>query len=127
MKNLKILWVDDNVTFGPSIHVRIKSEVVKLGFNLAEIETLQNGKYVWDTVRDWKPDIIMMDHNLDDVKINGANLIIEIRFHNNETPIIFYSSEMDDKLISLIDDEVRVYPSTRDDVGAELLHLIQTL
>lgn len=127
MKKIRLLWVDDDIEFGPSIHFRIIEDALKLGFEFEEPETLEGGEYVWDTVRDWKPDIIMMDHNLDDVRLNGANLIIEIRFHNTNTPIVFYSSEMDDKLIKLVEDEANVYPSIRDDVGAELLKLLQSL
>lgn len=76
-------------------------------------------------VRDWKPDIVMMDHNLEDVTINGANLITEIRFHNNELPIIFYSSEMGPELIAMVDGYDEVYTSPRNDTQDELLRLIK--
>lgn len=127
MKKLKLLWIDNDENFGPSIQLRVAEDTAKLGYHFEEPETLIDGQYVWETVRDWKPDIIMMDHNLEDVKINGANLIIEIRFHNQDTPIIFYSSGMDERLLGLVENENAVYPSTRDDVGAELISLLRSM
>lgn len=124
MRKLKILWVEDDVNFGPSIHFRIEDNVRDLGLEFQEPELLQNGNFVWDTVRDLKPDIIMMDHNLEDVNTNGALLTTEIRFHNNETPIIYYSSEMGPKLMELVKGESNVFTSTRSDVSVELLRLL---
>lgn len=125
MKELKILWVEDDINFGPSIHFRIENEMNELGFNFENPKLLINGAYVWDTVRDWTPDIIMMDHNLEDITTNGAKLIVEIRFHNHETPIIFYSSEMGERLINLVRGENEVYTSTRADVHAELQRFVK--
>lgn len=125
MKKINILWVEDDEKFGPSIHFRIEDELKKMKIELEEPELLQDGKHVWDSVRDLQPDIIMMDHNLQDVLVNGANLIIEIRFHNNETPIIFYSSEMGPMLINMVQGENEVYTCPRKDVSTELLRLIK--
>lgn len=125
MQQLKVLWVEDDLNFGDSIHLRIKREVTRLGFELSVIEKLTNGNHVSDTVRDLQPDIIMMDHNLDNVLINGANLIIQIRFQNHDTPIVYYSSEMDQRLIELVRNENKVFPSSRDNVADELLKLLQ--
>ena len=127
MKQLKILWVEDDLNFGDSIHLRIKREITKLGFEFSSVEKLTNGNHVSDTVRDWQPDIIMMDHNLDDVLINGANLIIQIRFQNHDTLIVYYSSEMDQRLIELVQNENKVFASSRDNVADELLKLLQNL
>lgn len=124
MRELKILWVEDDEKFGPSIHFRIEDSLIQNGIKLTEPILLGNGEGVWETVRDLEPDIIMMDHNLEDVIINGANLVIEIRFHNNETPIIFYSSEMGEKLSNLVKNENEVYISKRADVHSELERLI---
>lgn len=124
MRKLKILWVEDDDKFGPSIHFRIEDDLTKKNITLEEPELLQSGDGVWETVRDLQPDIIMMDHNLEDVIINGANLVVEIRFHNNDTPIIFYSSEMGAKLANLVANENEVYTSTRADVHSELERLI---
>ena len=127
MKQLKVLWVEDDLNFADSIHLRIKREVTKLGFEFSSVEKLTNGNNVSDTVRDWQPNIIMMDHNLDNILINGANLIIQIRFQNHETPIIYYSSEMDQRLIKLVQNENKVFPSSRDNVADEILKLLQNL
>ena len=121
---IKLLWVEDDLKFGPSVHFRIEGELGKISVKLSKPELLEDGQHVWITVRDWKPDIIMMDHNLSDVRINGANLITEIRFHNNDTPIIFYSSEMDNKLMELVEGHSNVITSTRGDVHSELVRLI---
>jgi DNA-binding response OmpR family regulator len=126
-EKLRILFIEDEPGFPESVLFRIHQELKDFGVEYEEPEILTDGEYVWETVRDWKPHIIMMDHNLENVKINGANLIIEIRFHNNETPIIFYSSEMDQRLMNLVDDEPEVYPSTREDVNTELLAQIKRL
>ena len=103
----------------------IEEELNEIDVELSKPELLENGEHVWITVRDWKPDIIMMDHNLSDVRINGANLITEIRFHNNDTPIIFYSSEMDEKLMELVEGHDNVVTSTRGDVHSELIRLVK--
>lgn len=123
MKKLKILWVEDDPNFPGSVKFRIKKFLNDNDIQFDE-EFLTNGAFVWDIVRDWKPDIIMMDHNLDDVTINGANLIIEIRFHNNDTPIIFYSSEMDERLAQIAKLDDNIFISSRGDVPDELVRLI---
>lgn len=125
MRELKILWVEDDEKFGPSIHYRIEDDLAKKGISLLYPQLLGSGEGVWETVRDWEPDIIMMDHNLEDVTINGANLVVEVRFHNNDTPIIFYSSEMGVKLANLVKSENEVYISKRADVHSELERLIE--
>lgn len=125
MQKLKVLWVEDDIKFGPSIHYRIEDELKEVEITLATPELLTDGKDVWVMVRDWKPNIIMMDHNLEDVKINGANLIVEIRFHDHDTPIIYYSSEMDDRLKKLVEGEHKVYICSRPDVPSELIRLIK--
>ncbi len=125
MSSLKILWIEDDPTFPGSVTYRMKGSLRSLDITFQE-EILNNGLHVWETVRDWKPDIIMMDHNLEDVSVNGANLIVQIRFHDNDTPIIFYSSEMGANLIEMIDDHNEIYTSPRGDVSDELLRLIQS-
>lgn len=125
MRSLKLLWVEDDPTFPSSVTYKLKGSLRNLDITLKE-EILNGGSHFGDTVRDWVPDIIMMDHNLEDVLINGANLIVTIRFNNNETPIIFYSSEMGPGLIEMIDGYSEVYASPRGDVSDELLRLIQS-
>ena len=124
MKELKLLWVEDDEKFGPSIHFRIEDGLLSNGIKLSEPQLLKSGDGVWETVRIWQPDIIMIDHNLEDVLINGANLVVEIRLHDNDLPIIFYSSEMDEKLANLVVNENQVYTSKRADVHSELERLI---
>ena len=102
MINLKVLWVEDEDNYPDSINYRLENELNALSVNITNIEIIKTGRDVWIMVRDWKPDIVMMDHNLEDVTINGANLITEIRFHNNELPIIFYISEKGPELIALV-------------------------
>tara|TARA_R110000737_G_scaffold350849_1_gene391123 strand:- start:1499 stop:1891 length:393 start_codon:yes stop_codon:yes gene_type:complete len=125
MRELKLLWVEDDKNFGPSIHFRIENEIKELGFTFSEPQILTSGEHICDTIRDWTPDLIMMDHNLEDVTVNGANLIIEIRFQNHDTPIIFYSSEMGENLMNMVQGENEIYTSTRADVHSELQRLIE--
>lgn len=124
MKNIKVLWVDDETTFGDSIHFRIEDELLEKDITLEIVDNLSGGTHVWATVRDLKPDLIMMDHNLEDVIINGANLVAEIRHLNDKTPIIFYSTEMGTTLMNLVNGYDRVYTSTRLDVHSEMVRLI---
>jgi DNA-binding response OmpR family regulator len=124
MKKIKLLWVEDDINFPKSIHFRIGSDVRKLGYELMEPDILPNGQYMWDTIRDFPPDMIMMDHNLEDVNTNGALLTTEIRFRNNDTPIIYYSSEMGPSLIDLVRGERKVYTSTRNSVPEEIIRVL---
>ncbi|WP_339756801.1 response regulator [Algoriphagus aquimarinus] len=124
MKKIKVLWVEDDPNFPGSINYKIRSFLRETHIEFDE-DYLKNGKYVWDVVRDWQPDLIMMDHNLEDVLINGANLIVQIRFHSNDTPIIFYSSEMGPLLIELVED-TDVVICSRGDVSEELVRLIKS-
>lgn len=123
MTPIKVLWIEDDIKFGPSIHFRVEQELLELGVELVEPELLTNGDHVSSTVRDWKPQLIMVDHNLEVVSTNGAILIREIRFQDHDTPIIFYSSEMGKDLIDLVKGEHEVYTSTRGDVHSELIRL----
>ncbi len=66
-----------------------------------------------------------MDHNLEDINTNGATLTTEIRFQNNDTPIIYYSSEMGPNLMYMVRGENKVFTTTRADVGVELLRCIK--
>lgn len=126
MKLVKIAWIEDDLEFGPSIHFRIEDELYENGIELDQPELLRNGQRMRPVIRDWKPNVIMMDHNLEDVRINGANLIAEIRLYDHETPIIYYSSEMDEQLIELVKGEHKVYSTGRNEVHNELLsHLIK--
>jgi DNA-binding NarL/FixJ family response regulator len=127
MRTLRILWVEDDNHFPDSVIFKIEEELTTLEVQIEENRCLKNGNGVWEEVRDWQPHIIMMDHNLEDVKKNGASLIIEIRYHNHDTPIIFYSSEMGPNLIELVKGENKVFPSGRDDVGAEMIRLISSM
>jgi DNA-binding response OmpR family regulator len=124
MRKLKILWVEDDGTYPASVHLRTKRELTLLKIELDDPIILTSGHYVWETVRDEKPDIILIDHNLEDVMINGANIIIEIRFHNNETPIIYYSSEMSTTLMKLVDDEYKVHTALRQDLESDIVRII---
>jgi len=121
---IKLLWVDDDTEFGPAIEFRLNTTLVVKNLELVHVDLLQDGNFIWETVRQLKPHIVMMDHNLQDVKRNGANFITEIRLHDNELPIIFYSSEMGPALMQLVQGENRVFTSTRNDVHAELMRLI---
>lgn len=125
MKELKVLWIEDVESYPASIHLRIKKELESFGFTFSDPIVLTGGRYVWDTVRDEMPDIILIDHNLEDVMINGANLIIEIRFHNNETPIIYYSSEMSDILMNLVKNEHKVHTASRQDLQSDIIRIIR--
>jgi CheY-like chemotaxis protein len=124
MKKLKVLWVEDDPNFPSSVIFRIRKFLTENNIEFVE-EYLTNGKHVWDVVRDWQPDLIMMDHNLDDVTINGANLIVHIRIHSNETPIIFYSSEMGPILVKMVEKENEVYVTSRTDIHEEIIRLMK--
>jgi len=124
MKKIKILWVEDNPDFADSICLRIKGNLRNNNIELEQIEKQTNGTHVYNTVRDWEPNLILMDHNLDDSKFNGANLIIEIRFLNAEIPIIYYSSEMNERLTNLVSGEKNIICCVRDSVGDEILGLL---
>lgn len=130
MKKIKVLWVDDDPNFGPGVHLRYEDDLLELNIELTDPNpnlNLQNGEFVHDTINLQQPDLIMMDHNLEDVKINGANLIRSIRFLNHDTPIIYYSSEMSDSLINLIKDENNITSMQRGDVESSFFTLIKKL
>ncbi|WP_138431353.1 response regulator [Fodinibius saliphilus] len=124
MNEIKIFWIEDDLTFGNTVHLRIEDELEDNGISLADPELSKNGDGFRNVMRDWEPDIIMMDHNLDNVRVNGANLIVEIRLYDNDTPIIFYSSEMDQTLTDMVDGEQNIKISQRNNVHDELLTLI---
>ena len=124
MRKLTVLWIEDDSSYPESMHLRVKKELASLDLEFDKPIVLTDGEYVWETVRDYQPDIIFIDHNLEDVKVNGANLIIVIRFHNNETPIIYYSSEMSDKLMKLVEKEHKVHTALRQDLHSDLIRII---
>lgn len=128
MINIKILWVEDDPNFANSVLLRLRNDLLEMGV-VVEEEKLKDGNYVWETVRDWKPDVIMMDHNLESVQTNGALLVLEIVFVQNhdETPIIFYSSAMDEKLVGLVSNANNVSPTGRDEVHTELLLAVKKI
>jgi hypothetical protein len=128
MINLKILWVENDLNFPGSVLLRLKNDLLEMKVDIEE-EKLTDGNYVWETVRDWVPDIIMMDHNLESVQTNGALLILEIVFVQNhdDTPIIFYSSAMDERLMGLVSKANNVNPVGRDEVHTELLLAVKKL
>lgn len=66
-----------------------------------------------------------MDNNLEDVNTNGGTLTTEIRYQNNETPIIYYSSEMGPSFMYMVRGEHKVYTSKRTDVSVELVRVIK--
>lgn len=128
MKKIKILWVDDDDNFGPGVNLRYEDDLLDIDIELINPKPhllLKSGEYVYETVLTHKPDLIMMDHNLEDVKINGANLVIGIRHINNDTPIIYYSSEMSKELMKLVQDENNVTAMQRTDVESSFFTLIQ--
>jgi|SRR5665647_995987 len=124
MRKLTVLWIEDDSSYPESMHLRVKKELASLDLEFDNPIVLTDGEFVWETVRDHQPDIIFVDHNLEDVKVNGANLIIVIRFHNNETPIIYYSSEMSDKLMKLVEKEHKVHTALRQDLHSDLIRII---
>lgn len=128
MKKIKILWVDDDENFGPGVHLRYEDDLADIGIALINPKPhllLKNGNYLHETVLTHEPDIIMMDHNLDDVMINGANLIISIRHINHDTPIIYYSSEMSQGLIEFVKNENNVSAIQRGEVESSFFTLIK--
>lgn len=128
MKKVKVLWVDDNTDFGPGIHLRYEDDLLNIGIELIDPNPsliLNGGEHVNGTVVTHEPDLIMMDHNLDDLQINGAFLIVNIRQINNDTPIIYYSTEMNDELIQLVKDEHNVVSMQRGDVESSFFTIIK--
>tara|TARA_R110002126_G_scaffold75715_1_gene188916 strand:- start:316 stop:717 length:402 start_codon:yes stop_codon:yes gene_type:complete len=128
MKKIKILWVDDDGNFGPGVHLRYEDDLKEIGIELVNPKhhlILKSGEYVYETVRTHEPDLIMMDHNLEDVKINGGNLVVGIRLINNEIPIIYYSSEMNSDLMKLVEDENNVTSMQRTEVESSFFTLIK--
>ncbi len=128
MRKLKVLWVDDNINFGPGIHLRYEDDLLNINVELIDPKphlVLINGEYVNGTIVTHQPDLVMMDHNLDDVKINGANLIINIRHIDSKVPIIYYSTEMNDALKELVQDENNVKAMQRGDVESSFFTLIK--
>ena len=71
MLKIKILWVEDDPNFANSVLLRLRNDLHEMGVEVEE-EKLKDGNYVWETVRDWKPEVIMMDHKLESVQTNGA-------------------------------------------------------
>jgi DNA-binding response OmpR family regulator len=125
-EKIRVLFIEDDTRFPLSVFIRIQADIINLGLEFEDHEILPTGEYVWETVRDWKPHVIMMDHNLDNIKRNGADLIIEIRFVQNhdDTPIVFYSSEMDESLKALVASASNTVSVHRQEAHNELLAVI---
>ena len=128
MIKIKILWVEDDPHFANSVLLRLRTSLNQMNVEVDE-EKLKDGNFFWETVRDWKPNVIMLDHNLESVQTNGAQLVLELRFvqNHNNTPIIFYSSAMDEQLIGKVSSAINVSPTGRDEVHTELLLAVQRL
>ena len=125
MKKLKILWVEDVAGYAESLKFRMDDDLKKIGFEFT-VDPHQNGNNVSITVRDWEPDIILVDFNLEEISKNGDWVIREIRFQQHETPIIFYSSVMDSTIQNLVSGEHNVFPTHRDDLINEIFRLLES-
>lgn len=142
---LNIVWVEDVETTKKAMWYNIEPEIRNLGIEF-NIEWFKNGsnvsKYiaqkngargkVGEENEEKVVHLMFVDYNLDEEieegqtkGLNGKWVIVDTRKHDNELPILFYSSNNDIELEKLIKDEYKVWFSHRDDFIDELLRLLK--
>ena len=91
MEKTKVLFVDDDVTFGASIMLILE----ELGYEAYYQSSLT---IIGDVVENINPDIIILDVEFGDK--NSIDSVPEIKAAAINTPIIFVSSNIDDETIA---------------------------
>lgn len=81
----KILMVDDDVDLASIISMKLQTE----GF---DIKTVSNPEVALETVKEYKPDLILLDINMPDM--NGTEFLIELRDipDMRKVKVIFFTS-----------------------------------
>src|SRR5690606_27225637 len=94
MMTRKILIVDDE----PSISTLIEFNLKLAGY---EVQSVYDGEAVFQAVRDFRPNLIVLDLMLP--KMNGLEVCKELRKSNNMVPIIMLTALQDtsDKIAGL--------------------------
>lgn len=92
--NKKILIVDDE----PSISMLIEFNLKLVGF---EVQCVYDGESVFDAVRTFRPDLIVLDLMLP--KMDGIQVCRELRNQKNQVPIIMLTAlqDLSDKIAGL--------------------------
>ena len=91
MKKTKILIVEDEAIIAKDI----QNTILQLDFEVTEIVTCVNDVFL--SIRENKPDIIMMDIGLND-KIDGIEVVKEI-YKSIYIPVVYLTGSYDDKTI----------------------------
>lgn len=145
MKILNVLWVEDVERNKKAIWYNLEPELGSLDIEFI-IDWQNSGRYAATLVRDRNrnrgrvgfPDtndmvqLMLVDYNLEEtlkpgqiIGIDGASVIRETRLHDNDLPILFYSSNNEVDLANLIEGENMVYSSHRDNIIAEIIRLLK--
>ncbi|MBO6522922.1 MAG: response regulator [Balneolaceae bacterium] len=88
----KVLIVEDDILL-----LLVQERMVKK-FGYVVVGTACEGEAAYRMIKRYKPDVILMDINLED-DIKGTEVAQMIRQEGNETPIIFLSGEKNSKQV----------------------------
>lgn len=128
LKPVYAIWIEDIVKYVDTLLYNLKPDFDDFKVDFIS-DTHDSGKFIVDVARAIDVDMVLVDYNLPN-GINGDDVIKIIRSfpHNDETPIIFYSSNMDaEGLQKLLIGVKNVTCCHRDSLGDEIIRVIREL
>lgn len=114
---LRIIWIDDSITWVRSVRNDIQDALTKEGFILEIIE-FQNTDEAYDAIFDNYVDLILVDCNLPG-QDNGDQFITRLRRNRCFANILYYSQDVKN-LATVKADKYFQHTSHRDDITNKL-------
>ena len=129
MRPIYSIWIEDVPKYIDTLIYNLTPDFEDLGIEFCKPDLHLSESFLPDVARAIEVDIVMVDYNLPG-GINGDSVIQSIRQyeHNNKTPIIFYSSNLDSAdLKKLVIGLPNIICCHRDSLGDELIRILKSI